>query len=120
VWGLAAEHAPDHGIDTTTPLVIDLDATLVSAHSEKEQAAATFKRGYGFQPLCAFVDHGPNGTGEPLHLMLRPGNVPHVGTTKRDLGQGSGAVDVVPCASLGPNRAHDRHDPAVAWTAPDT
>jgi len=24
--------------------------------------------------LCAFVDHGQDGTGEPLHLMLRPGN----------------------------------------------
>ena len=51
---------------TRAPLIIDLDATLVTAHSEKEQAAPTFKRGYGFHPLCAFVDHGPSGTGEPL------------------------------------------------------
>ena len=41
-----------------SPLIVDLDATLVTAHSEKEQAAPTFKRGFGFHPLCAFVDHG--------------------------------------------------------------
>ena len=55
-------------------MVIDLDATLVTAHSEKEHAAPTFKRGYGFHPLTAFVDHGPAGTGEPLAILLRPGN----------------------------------------------
>jgi len=41
---------------------------------DKEHAAATFKRGFGFHPLCAFVDHGAEGTGEPLAVMLRPGN----------------------------------------------
>ena len=34
----------------------------------------TFKRGFGYHPLCAFVDHGQEGTGEPLALHLRPGN----------------------------------------------
>lgn len=53
---------------------MDLDATLVTAHSEKEQAAPTFKRGYGFHPLCAFVDHSAAGTGEALAIRLRPGN----------------------------------------------
>ena len=43
------------------PMMIDLDATLVTAHSEKEHAAPTFKRGFGFHPLCAFVDHGGDG-----------------------------------------------------------
>ena len=41
----------------------------------KENAAPNFKRGFGFHPLLAFVDHGPDGTGEPLSFMLRPGNV---------------------------------------------
>lgn len=50
-WRLAGRQAPDHGVDGTRPLVIDVDATLVTAHSEKEQAAPTFKRGYGFHPL---------------------------------------------------------------------
>jgi hypothetical protein len=73
-WQLSGQRAPDHGIDDAHPLVIDLDATLVSAHSEKEKAAPTFKRGYGFHPLCAFLDHGLAGSGEPLSILLRPGN----------------------------------------------
>jgi hypothetical protein len=50
--------------------VIDLDATLVGAHSEKEGAAPNYKHGFGFQPLMAFLD----ATGEPLAARLRPGN----------------------------------------------
>lgn len=50
--------------------VIDIDATLVTAHSEKEQAAPTYKRGFGFHPLLAFLD----ATGEALAAKLRPGN----------------------------------------------
>src|SRR5699024_1853279 len=56
-----------------SPLIVDLDATLVTSHSDKEHAAPTYKRGYGFHPLCAFVDHGADGTGEPLAIQLRPG-----------------------------------------------
>ena len=53
--------------------MVDLDATLVGSHSEKEGATANFKRGFGFHPMLAFVDHGAGGTGEPLVGMLRPG-----------------------------------------------
>jgi hypothetical protein len=74
VWTVAGVHAPDHGTDAAQPLIIDVDATLVGSHSEKEQARPTFKRGFGFHPLCAFVDHGAPGTGEPLQIQLRPGN----------------------------------------------
>ena len=73
-WELAGTNAPDHQTSAATPLVVDLDATLVTSHSDKEQAAPTFKRGFGFHPLTAFVDHGPDGTGEPLAILLRPGN----------------------------------------------
>ena len=55
------------------PVVVDLDATLIGAHSEKEGATPNFKRGFGFHPMLAFVDHGAGGTGEPLAGMLRPG-----------------------------------------------
>jgi Transposase DDE domain group 1 len=58
VWRRAGRYAPDVSIDASTPLVLDIDATLVTAHSEKEQAAPTFKRGYGFHPLWVFADHG--------------------------------------------------------------
>ena len=74
VWELAGEDAPDHVTDAAAPLVIDIDATLVTSHSEKEQAAPTFKRGFGHHPLCSFVDHGPAGSGEPLSVLLRAGN----------------------------------------------
>ena len=53
---------------------IDLDATIVIAHSDKEQATPTWKKTFGFHPMTAFVDHGADGTGEPLALVLRPGN----------------------------------------------
>jgi hypothetical protein len=92
-WSLAGEHAPNHGASTTAPVVIDVDATLVTAHSEKESAAPTFKRGFGFHPLWAFVDHGPAGTGEPLAFVLRAGNagsntvVDHVAVLRAALAQ---------------------------------
>lgn len=54
-------------------VIVDLDATLIGSHSEKEQATPNFKRGFGFHPMLAFVDHGTGGTGEPLAAMLRPG-----------------------------------------------
>ena len=42
--------------------------------SEKEQAAPTWKKTFGFHPLTVFADHGAEGSGEPLAIMLRPGN----------------------------------------------
>jgi hypothetical protein len=51
-------------------VTIDLDATLLMAHSDKEGAAPTWKRGYGFHPLLAYLDE----TGEALAGELRPGN----------------------------------------------
>ena len=50
--------------------VIDFDATLITAHSDKTGASPTYKRGYGFHPLLAFLD----ATGEALAGLLRPGN----------------------------------------------
>jgi hypothetical protein len=51
-------------------LTIDLDATLIAAHSEKECAAGNFKGGYGFHPMLAYADE----TGEALAGELRAGN----------------------------------------------
>ena len=50
--------------------VVDIDATLVTAHSDKEGGAPNYKNGFGFQPMLAFLD----ATGEPLAGLLRPGN----------------------------------------------
>ena len=62
--------SPVAGSDLGEVVVLDVDATLVSAHSEKQQAAATFKGGYGFHPLGVWCDN----TGEMLAMRLRPGN----------------------------------------------
>ncbi len=51
-------------------LTIDLDATLLQAHSEKEDAAGNYKGGFGFHPLMAYLSE----TGEALAGLLRPGN----------------------------------------------
>jgi hypothetical protein len=37
-------------------------------------SCAENKRGFGFHPLLAFLDHGQGGTGEPLSFLLRKGN----------------------------------------------
>jgi hypothetical protein len=55
------------------PLRLDLDATLLEAHSDKQGAAGTFKHGFGFHPLVCWLDRG-DGTGEALSGILRPGN----------------------------------------------
>ena len=92
-WALAGDHSPAAGVSAKKPLVIDLDATLINVHSEKEQAAPTFKRGFGYHPLCAFLDHGQAGTGEPLAIHLRPGNAgsntasDHISVTREALAQ---------------------------------
>jgi hypothetical protein len=49
-WALAGERAP--GADGSL-IPVDIDATIVIAHSEKEQAAATWKNTFGFHPPAA-------------------------------------------------------------------
>ncbi|WP_460808365.1 IS1380 family transposase [Micromonospora zhanjiangensis] len=51
-------------------VVLDVDATLLVAHSEKEGADKTYKRTFGFHPLLVTCDN----TGEMLAIQLRPGN----------------------------------------------
>ncbi|MBT2507503.1 transposase [Streptomyces sp. ISL-98] len=51
-------------------LVLDIDATLITCHSEKDQAAPTYKGGFGFHPLVCFLAN----TGEGMSGRLRPGH----------------------------------------------
>lgn len=51
-------------------VTIDVDASLVASHSEKEGAAATYKRGFGFHPMLGFIAE----TREAVAGILRPGN----------------------------------------------
>ena len=70
-WTLAGAAAP--GADGAL-VTVDLDATVVIAHSDKEQAAPTWKKTFGYHPMTVWADHGQDGSGEALALVLRPGN----------------------------------------------
>jgi hypothetical protein len=72
----ARVHAAGGGPDTDTEgyVPLDIDATIVIAHSDKEDARPTYKRTFGHHPVLAFLDHGAGGTGEALAALLRPGN----------------------------------------------
>lgn len=74
VWSQLAGGVPASraaGTDLDAGLVVlDVDATVVISHSEKENAAATFKRTFGFHPIGVWCDN----TGEFLAANLRPGN----------------------------------------------
>ncbi|WP_326809705.1 IS1380 family transposase [Streptomyces scopuliridis] len=70
VWKLAGADSPAAG----GSVIVDIDGVLVLAHSEKQDATATWKKTFGHHPLVAFVDHGPAGSGEPVAALLRPGN----------------------------------------------
>ena len=60
-WQLAGSQAP--GADGAL-IPVDIDATIVIAHSDKEKAAPTWKKTYGLHPLTAFADHGSEAAGE--------------------------------------------------------
>ena len=116
VWDLLPElpASPVAGTDLGEMVVLDVDATLVTAHSEKEQAAATFKGGFGFHPIGVWCDN----TTELLAIRLRPGNAgsnhaeDHIDVLTRAIAQ-------VPAGSsppsAGPGRRGRRH-PSSCWT----
>jgi len=76
VWDLLAGRAGGFpwlvilGKTLTGWVVIDLDATIITASSKKQGAAGTYKGTYGFHPLAAWCAN----TFETLAMMLRPGN----------------------------------------------
>ncbi|MET9774619.1 IS1380 family transposase [Streptomyces sp. NPDC006367] len=51
-------------------VIVDIDATIITAASRKEGASATFKKSYGFHPLAAWCAN----TQECLAMTLRPGS----------------------------------------------
>jgi len=53
-------------------IVIDIDATLINAHTEKEGAAVNYRSGFGFHPMLAYLDE----THEALTGVLRGGGAP--------------------------------------------
>jgi hypothetical protein len=95
-------------------LVIDLDGTLITARSDKEAAAATFKTGYGFHPLGAWcadtaeslANAAAAGQRRIEHLR-RP---PHRADRRDPADPGPDAV-----AAAGPRRPGAA--PAASWSA---
>ncbi|WP_326763464.1 IS1380 family transposase [Streptomyces sp. NBC_01591] len=89
VWELAGANGPA----ADGSVIVDIDGVLVLAHSEKQDATATWKKTFGHHPLVAFVDHGQDGSGEPVAALLRPGNAgsntasDHIETTQLALAQ---------------------------------
>src|SRR5215210_5799427 len=76
-------------------LTIDVDATLICSHSEKEQAAGNYKGGYGFDPLHAYADE----TREALGAMLRPGNA-GANTAADHITLLDGALEQIPAGQI--------------------
>jgi len=70
VW--AAGGGPD--LTDAASLIMDADASLLTAHSEKEGAAATYRHGFGFHPLLVILDRPDVSGGEALAAILRLGN----------------------------------------------
>lgn len=85
----AARSCAWHRATTPRRLILDIDATLITAHSEKEGATGTYKGGFGFHPLLCFEAGG----GEALAGLLRPGNaaahtaLDHIEVLERALAQ---------------------------------
>jgi hypothetical protein len=76
-------------------LTIDLDATLIGSHSEKEGAAGNFKGGFGFAPMLAYADE----TGEALAGELRPGNA-GANTAIDQIAVAEQALEQIPAAQI--------------------
>jgi hypothetical protein len=83
---LPPAHAAGRDLDY---VVLDIDATLIEVHSEKEQASAHFKGGFGMHPILCFLDN----TNEALAGILRTGRAgsntaaDHVTVLDQALGQ---------------------------------
>jgi len=96
--------------------VLDIDATIVLCHSEKEQAAKTWKKTWGYHPLLCFLD----ATGEALSGLLRAGNAgsntaaDHITVLDQALAQipdahRHGSDVLIRCDSAGASHAFLRH-----------
>lgn len=118
VWSLPGERAPDADGQVT----VDLDGVLVIAHSDKQDAAATWKKTYGHHPLMGFVDHGAGGTGEQVVALLRPGNAgsntaaDHITATRLALAQLPKKYRRGRRTLIRTDSASDTHD-FVSWLA---
>lgn len=94
-----------------TPVVLDVDASLIEIHSEnKEGTAANYKHGFGFSPMFCFAE----ATGEALSALLRPGNAT-ANSIADQLAVLDGAIDQLPARIATGHRRGD--DPSAVRRA---
>ena len=86
VWDLAG---------SPPQVTIDVDATLLASHSDKEGAAGNFKGGYGFHPILAYCDQ----TRESMAGMLRPGNA-GANSAADQIAVAEAALQQIPCEHI--------------------
>ena len=92
--GQAREHAWELGL-APQRVTIDLDATLLGAHSEKQGAAGNFKGGFGFHPMLAYFDE----TSEAAAGMLRAGNA-GANTAADQIAVAEAALEQIPASRI--------------------
>jgi hypothetical protein len=100
VWSQLPGGVPSSKVadtDLGEVMVLDVDATIVVCHSEKESAAPTFKGSFGFHPIGVWCDN----TTELLAAQLRPGNAGANTTADH--------IDVLAAAIAQIPRAHRKH-----------
>lgn len=71
---VAGPHSPAARASGMNPLIVDIDASLVNVHSDKEGAIGNYKGGSGFSQMIALVDYGKTQGGEVLAVRLYSGN----------------------------------------------
>jgi hypothetical protein len=100
VWSALPDGLPASkvaGTDLGEVVVLDVDATIVVSHGEKENAAPTFKGTFGFHPLGVWCDN----TTELLAARLRAGNA-GANTAADHIEVLAAAINQIP-------RAHRKH-----------
>jgi len=75
-------------------VILDFDATLITAHSDKQQAAGNYKGGFGFHPLLVTCGR------ETLAGVLRPGNA-GANTAADHIDVLELALEALPASALG-------------------
>ncbi len=94
----AAAWAAGAAPDLSSELCLDIDATIVIAHSEKEWASPTWKHTFGFHPLLCFLDRPEISWGEALSGLVREGRAGS-NTTADHIAVLAMALDALPAAA---------------------
>ena len=73
VWAAAGTSAPDHDVDARHPLVVDVDATLVTSHSRRRTPSRRSRRASGSTRCARSSTTGPPGPVNRWRSRCAPG-----------------------------------------------